>query len=148
MLVDLAVRLREVDVGQASVVRAAGGDHDVVDRGWQVLEEPREACRIGGVEGCAAQGAELSGDVLQALGIAAGEDDVGPFGACPAGCFEPDPGAAANDHDGLPEQFRLTLDRSDNGCGAHRACIAHLDSAPICSRGPAISLRSAFTPAR
>jgi hypothetical protein len=71
MLVDLAVRLREVDVGQASVVRAAGGDHDVVDWGWQVLEEPSEAVRVGGVECRAAEGAELSRGVLQALGIAA-----------------------------------------------------------------------------
>ena len=142
MLVDLAVRLLEVHVGQARVIRPAGGDEDVVDRFRQGLEEPREAIRIGGVEGSAAQGAELARGVLQAVGIAAGEDDLGPFGACPAGCFEADPGAPADDHDDLPEQFRLALDRSDGGCGAHRAC------APICSRAAAISRRSAFTPAR
>src|SRR4051812_26669955 len=80
MLVDLAVGSGEVDVGQARVVGAAGGDHHVVDRGRKVLEKPREAIRIGGVEGGAAQGAELARGVLQAPGIAAGDDDLGPFG--------------------------------------------------------------------
>src|SRR5215207_2946825 len=112
------------------------------------MEEPREAFRIGGVEGSAAPGAKLARGVLQALGVAAGENDLGAFGACPAGGFEADPGAPADDHDELPEQFRLALDRSDSGCGAHRFSIAHRACAPICSRSPAISLRSAFTPAR
>jgi hypothetical protein len=81
MLVDLAARSPEVEIGQASVVRASSGDHHVVDRRRQVSEEPREVVRVGGVEGRAAQGAERLGGMLQAFGIAAGEDELGPFGA-------------------------------------------------------------------
>ena len=44
---------------------------------------------------------------VEALGIAAGEDDLGALGACAPGGLEPDAGAAADDDDGLAEQFRL-----------------------------------------
>src|SRR5215208_3973405 len=107
------------------------------------MEEPREAFRIGGVEGSAAAGAELARGVLQALGIAAGEDDLGAFGACPAGGFEPDPGTAADDHDDLPEQLRAGA----AGCGGH-AWSVRLARAATGSRAPAISVRSALTAAR
>src|SRR5215216_7742520 len=111
------------------------------------MEEPREAFRIGGVEGCAASGAELARGVLQALGIAAGEDDLGPFGACPAGGFEADPGAAADHDDGLPEQRRVALHGGDGGCGGH-GCSVRVDPAAAGSPVAAISLRSALTPVR
>ena len=45
----------------------------------------------------------------EALGIPAGEDHVGPLGACASGRFEPDAGAAADHDDGLPEEFRFAL---------------------------------------
>jgi hypothetical protein len=91
MLVDLAAGSREVEIGQARVVRASSGDHHVVDRCRKVLEEPREAVGVGGVEGGAAQGAELVGGVPQPVGIAAGGDDLGPFGARAAGGSRPIP---------------------------------------------------------
>ena len=48
----------------------------------------------------------------QVLGIAAGEDDVGALGAGPPGGFEPDSGAAADQHDGLSEQVRFASRRA------------------------------------
>ena len=42
-LVDVAPRRLEVHVGQGRVVRAASGDHDVVDGPGQILEELFEA---------------------------------------------------------------------------------------------------------
>ena len=65
-----ARRACEVHVGQARIVR--GGR------------------RVGGVEGGGAQRAEFALGVLQAVGVAAGEDDVGSLGACSPGCLEPD----------------------------------------------------------
>ena len=70
MLVDRAARLREVELGQRCIVGAARGDHDVVDRRPQLLEEALEASRVGGVEGRRAQCAELMRGVLEALGVA------------------------------------------------------------------------------
>jgi hypothetical protein len=79
----------------------------VVDRCRQVPEELLERTRLGGIEGRAAQRAELGRSALQALGVAAGEDQVGSLGARPPGGFEPDAGAAADHDDGLPEQLRF-----------------------------------------
>jgi hypothetical protein len=50
----------------------------VVDGCRQASKEPPEGRRIGGVEGRAAQRADLVRGVPQALGVAAGDDDVGP----------------------------------------------------------------------
>jgi len=91
VLVDCATRLREVHVGQARVVRAAGCEHYVVDRFRQILEETLEVSRIGRVEGRAAQRAELERGVLEALGIAGREDDVGSLSARSSDGFEPEP---------------------------------------------------------
>jgi hypothetical protein len=57
--------------------------------------------------------------VLQALGIAAGQDDVGPLRAGPPGSLEPDAGAAPDHDDGLPGQFRFALGDSDSGMSGH-----------------------------
>ena len=75
----------------------------------QVLEESLQRGRIGRVEGGGAPRADFLRCALEPLGVAAGEDDVGPLGAGAAGCFETDPGAPADEDDGLPEQFRLAL---------------------------------------
>ena len=83
-----------------------------------VLEELLEPVGVGGVEGRGAHGAELAGRALEALGVAAGEDDVGALGARPPGGLEPDAGAAADHDDGLAEQFRRALCGS---CGGHRS---------------------------
>src|SRR5262249_53683035 len=73
------------------------------------LEEPLEGNRIHGVEDRGAPRAELARGPLQALWIAAGEDQVGSFGACSSCRFKPDAGAPADHDDGLPEQLRLAL---------------------------------------
>jgi hypothetical protein len=119
MLVECAARLRDVHVGQARVVHAAGCDHHVVDRCGQVLKEPREAIRIGGVEGGAAQRVKLARGLLQPLGVAGGEDDLGPRGASTARRLQADAGATADHDDGLAEQFGLELDRRGSGAGRH-----------------------------
>ena len=81
----------------------------MVDRLRQVLEESLQRGRVGGVEGGGARARRVERGLLEALGIAAGEDDVGALGARAPGGLEPDPGAAADDDDGLPEQLRLAL---------------------------------------
>ena len=67
--------------------------------------------------------AELARGALEALGIAAGEDDVGALGARAPGRLEPDAGAAADHDDGLAEQLRLAL-RSVMPGSERRAAIS------------------------
>jgi hypothetical protein len=111
----VAARLCKVDVGEPRVVRATGGDQDVVDRGRQLVEEPLEALEVGGVERRTAQRTEFVRGVLDAFRIAAGENQLGPSSACSPTRFEPDAGATADDDDGLPEEFRFALDER-GGC--------------------------------
>src|SRR5213592_81708 len=134
MLVDRAARLREVRLGQRRVVGTAAGEHHVVDGRRQVLEEPLQAIDVGRVEGGGALRAELAGGVLEALGVAGREDDLGALGPRQAGRLEADAGAAADDDDGLPEQLGLALDGSGGGCGAHAV-----------SSAAAVSMRSALS---
>jgi hypothetical protein len=49
MLVEIAVRPLAVQVGQPRVVRTGARDQHVVDRPWQVAEEPVEGGRISGM---------------------------------------------------------------------------------------------------
>jgi hypothetical protein len=76
----------------------------VVDRLGKAVEEALEALGVGGVERRGPQCAELAPGMLETLGIAAGDDDLGAFGARQPGRLESDAGAAADDHDGLAEQ--------------------------------------------
>jgi hypothetical protein len=98
----------------------------VVDRRRQPGEELREAVQIGGVERRGARRADLAGRLLQPLLIAAGDDDVGTFGAGQAGGLEPDPGAAADDDDGLPGECAAQGDPAPTGAAisAFRALSA------------------------
>src|SRR3989442_2389432 len=119
MLVEGAARLREVQVDEAPVVRPASCNHQVVDLGRQVREEPLEGNRIRGVEGLRAQRVEFARGAPQAVGIRAGKDQLATISGCSWGGFEPDAGATA-DHDyGLPEQFRFALRGRGGGSGAH-----------------------------
>ena len=61
------------------------------------------AVEVGGIEGHGTLRAEFRRGPLEALGTAAGQDDVGAIGAGPAGGLKPDAGAAADHDDGLPE---------------------------------------------
>jgi hypothetical protein len=91
----------------------------VVDRCGQVLEELREAIRIGGVERRAAARAQLARGLLEAFRVAAGDDDLGPRGASTARRLQPDAGAAAEYDDGLAEQLGLALGRRGHAGGGH-----------------------------
>jgi hypothetical protein len=119
VLADKIANLREVNIGEASVVRPAGCHHHVVDC-REVTEEPIESNRIRGVEGRGTQGINLTGSVLEALGIPAREDHLGPFCTCTTCRFESDASATADHNNGLPKELRFTVDR--RSYGAHRSC--------------------------
>ena len=77
--------------------------------------EPEEGVELVGVvrvERRVLRGPDVGGGAAEALGVPAGEDDLGAFGAGAPGRLEPDAGAAAEDDDGLPEQGRLPQRRS------------------------------------
>jgi hypothetical protein len=76
----------------------------VVDRREQPGEEPLECGRLGGVEGRGAVGADFGRGLLEPVRAPGGQDDIGPLGAGPAGCLQPDARAAADDDDGLAGQ--------------------------------------------
>ena len=82
-----------------------GVDHDC----REVTEEPIESNRIRGVEGRGTQGINLTGSVLEALGIPAREDDLGPFGTCSTCRFESDSSATADHNSGVPKKLRFTV---------------------------------------
>jgi hypothetical protein len=92
----------------------------VIDRWGQVLEEAFQGGGVVGVEGGGACGAEFLGRLLEPFGVTASEDDVGPFGLSAPGRLESDAGTAADQHDGLPEQFRLAPARRRRGATGHR----------------------------
>src|SRR5262249_9747317 len=62
---------------------------------------------------------ELKRRLLEAFGIAPGEDDASTLGAGSPGGFQPDAGTAADDDDDLAEQFRLALGGYSSGGGGH-----------------------------
>ena len=62
--------------------------------------------RIVGIEGRGALGAELTRRLFEAFVIASGEDDAGALGTGTPSGFKTYARAAANDDDGLAEQFR------------------------------------------
>src|SRR5262249_45656234 len=100
-------RLFDVELSQRRVVGTRARDQYVVDRRGQLVEKPLEAIEVRRVEGGTAQSVELERRVLEALRVAAGEDDVGSLGACSSGCLESDSRAAADHDDGLPRQLRI-----------------------------------------
>src|SRR5580692_7862660 len=109
VLSDKTANLREVHIGEASVVRPAGCHHHVVDC-REVMEEPIDSNRIRGVEGRGTQAINLTGSLLEALGIPAREDHLGPFCACTTCSFESDASTTADHNNGLPKELRFTVD--------------------------------------
>jgi hypothetical protein len=97
-------------------VGSAGGDHDVIDRAWEIPEERLQGGRIVGVEGRGALRVEFECCLFEAFGIAPDEDDAGALGAGSPGGFQPDAGAAADDDDDLAKQFRFALCGYSSGC--------------------------------
>src|SRR5262249_52832079 len=119
VLGEAASRLLWRHFEERPVVGSASGDHHVIDRGWEILEERSQGGRIVGVEGRGALRVELERCLLEAFWIAPGEDDAGPLGAGAPGGFQPGAGAAADDDDGLAEQFRFAPGGYSSGCGGH-----------------------------
>ena len=115
----------EVHLGQRRVVRAAGGDHHVVDRRRQVLEEPLERGRSRWRRRprCSARRARAP-RARRRSGLRPVRIDVGSLGARAPGRLEPDAGAAADHDDGLPEELRLALGAPSRRSRAPAARIA------------------------
>ncbi len=83
-------QLVELHLKEAAVARSAGSDHYMVDsfRDFrQAREESLKLRRVVAVERGGAERAEIDRCALQRVGVAAGEDDVGAFGAGASGCF-------------------------------------------------------------
>jgi hypothetical protein len=85
----------------------------------EVTEEPIESNRIGGVEGCGTQRINLTGSVLEAIGIPARKDHLGPFCMCTTCRLESDAGATADHNNGLPKELRFTVSGRGDRHGAH-----------------------------
>jgi hypothetical protein len=88
-------------------------------RSWKNFA--REA--VVGVEGRGALRADLGRRLLEPVGIAAGEDDIGTLGPGAPGCLESDARAAADHDDGLPGQFRFAPGGSGSGCAGHGTTV-------------------------
>ena len=125
VIAERVARLGRVHLQQGPVDRASGCDHHVVDRRWQILEEPLQASSVISVEGRRPLRPDLFGRLAEPDGIAAGEDDLGTLRPGAPGCLKPDASTAADHHDRLPGQFRFALD-----CG--RSAAAHGSSRPAC----------------
>ena len=97
----------------------AGGDHHVVDRGREILEE--RLSEAGSVASKAAMRCASSSSAARSRrsGLRPVRITLGALGAGSPGRFEPDAGAAADDDDGLAEQLRFALGGYSSGCGGH-----------------------------
>src|SRR5215467_5686191 len=136
VLADGIANLREVHIGEASVVRPAGCHHYVVDC-REVTEEPAESNRIRSVEGRGTQGINLIASVLEALGIPARENHPRPFPTRTTCRFESNT-SATTDHDNrLPKEVRFTVDGRGVSYGAHRSS----DSSILLATLPAVRKR-------
>ena len=83
-----------------------GSNHNMVNRARQILKERLQGSRIVGIEGRGALGAEFARSLFEVFAIAPGEDDAGALSAGAPSGFKAYTSAAANDNDGLVEQFR------------------------------------------
>ena len=141
-----------VHLEQGPVGRAAGGDHHVVDRCRQILEEPLQRCRVGGVEGRRALCADLRCRLPEPVGVAAGDDHLGTLGPGAPGRLQPDAAASADHDHGLSGQFRPALPGAGSGWAGHDP-PAWARSAICAAIGPAgigmsaIFMRSVMTAA-
>ena len=97
---DFFACLRKIHIHEPRTVRPARSDHYRVDRPRQVTEELLEGSGVGSTEGYVTQRAKLCRGALETLPIPTSENYLGSLGACNAGRFETDAGAAA-DHSRL-----------------------------------------------
>ena len=91
----------------------------MVDRCWQVLKKLRQGGHVVGVEGRDAFRAHFPRRLLEPVGIAADEDDVGTFRTSASSGLQPDACAAADHDDGLPGQFGFAPGGKRSGCAGH-----------------------------
>ena len=85
------------------------------------MEEPVESNRIRCIEGRSTNGINLAGSALEALGIPAREDHLGPFGTCTTCRFESDASATADHNNGLRKELRFTVHGRGDSYSAHRS---------------------------
>lgn len=97
-------RLLGVHVQKTAVGRAARGDHHVVDRPWQLLEEPLQLHRVVRVEGRGAERIGLLARGDQPFRVPSREDHAGALVTGEPCGREPDTRAPADDDEGLPVQ--------------------------------------------
>ena len=75
----------------------------------ELTEEAFEGGRVVGVDRRRARRADLTGRLLQPLGISARQHDIGPLSARKPRRLEADAGAAADHDDGLTNQLRVAF---------------------------------------
>jgi hypothetical protein len=117
----------------------------VVDRGRQLVEEPLQRGRVGGVEGGGAARVDVARRLLEPLGIAAGEDHLGALATGAASGLEADAGTAADQDDGLAEQLRFALGPGGSGVGGHDRLAIWASIGVIGCGMSATCMRSAVT---
>src|SRR5215475_6258328 len=93
----------------------------MIDRPWLVVEESSQRGRVIGVERRDAFGTDVHRSVLEPVGIAAGEDDMGAFGVSASSRLETNARAATDQDDSLSGEFRFALSRNRGGCARHHA---------------------------
>ena len=91
VLVEVAARLLELDVGQARVVRPAGCDHYVVDRCRHLVEEPLERSRSVASKAALVSASSSSAACRRRSRVPTGEDQLGPLSACSSAVSSPMP---------------------------------------------------------
>jgi len=119
MLIEGAARQPEVYVDKASVMRPPSSYHHIVDRGWQVAEEPLERSRIRGIEGCGAQASSSLTTFWRRLGSRPMRITLAPSVLALQAVSSPIPALPPDHNDGLPKEFRLALTGKRVRCGAH-----------------------------
>src|SRR5262249_52520875 len=81
------------------------------------------------VEGRGASRTDLQRRLLEPVGIAAGEDDIGTLSPSASSCLEPDARAAADHDDGLSGQLRVVLGGDRSPCAGHDSSDGAAESA-------------------
>lgn len=123
VLADGEPRLLELDLHQRPIMRAGTRDHHMVDRSRQFEEESLERSRIVGVEGRAAERAELACGVLQALGVPAVRMTSAPSARARRAVSSPMPA--------LPPITTTVCPRSSGSCWVREAKVAVFMISPI-----------------
>src|SRR5262249_24638482 len=101
------------------IVWSARGDHHVVYRSGQLVEESGEAIEVSRVECRAARCIDLDRGVLETFRVPACEYNAGSLGAGSSGGLHSDSGAPADHDNGLPEERLRSNVLRACACGSH-----------------------------